>query len=88
VSFKIGMVIFRHTFLVSKLTHRAAGTLGINFMTFCHGVLDSEERTMTLCRSLYCDSSEALEFKLREDEYEADGKHGLISHVFVSIISL
>jgi len=52
------------------------------------GVLDSQECNMALCRSLRYGSSAALHFKLRDSEFETEGKYGLFLRVCVSNISL
>lgn len=47
MTFRRSEVVFRHTFLVSKLPTTAAGIL--NFLTPCQAVLDLGEGTVMVC---------------------------------------
>lgn len=53
VSFVMGGVMFRHTFVVSQLPTMAAGILVVNFLTPKQAVLDLGNKVVAIKRSKF-----------------------------------
>jgi hypothetical protein len=86
VSFQVGKVTFKHTFLLNQSPTTAAGILGVNFLTPRQAVLDLGGSTVKLCRRVNYDSVETVHVTSNRADCGRRGKRGLISHVFVSSI--
>jgi hypothetical protein len=86
VSFVMGGVIFRHTFVLSQLPTTAAGILGVNFLTPKQAVLDIGNSKLSLLRGPCSGLVVSEQLSVWSSISDRRQKSELVPHVFTSKI--